>query len=82
MTAQDVKRLAVELVTVEVLELAIGARRIENAEGPVEIPERPAPVPLLEEPEVVLERTQGRGVVGAVGVTVAWLAIVSIYGLW
>ena len=41
--AQEVERLAVELVAVEVLELAVRARRVENAKRAVKVPERPTP---------------------------------------
>lgn len=40
--SQELQGLAVELVTAEVLELAVGARRIEYPECAVEIPERTA----------------------------------------
>ena len=40
MPSQELRGLAVELVPVEVLELAVGARRVEYPECAVEIPER------------------------------------------
>ena len=55
MPSQKFQGLAVKLVTVEVLELAVGARRIEYPECAVEIPERPPPAMPLAHHERVFK---------------------------